>query len=160
MAQQPRRRLVDVGLTGWRRVVHRWVLNVEVGLATAFLLAVPFARATPAEHLLDDTLGIPVLFVAAVLIVAWWARRGGFGRGLAAGLVGSMSGLAAAVVLSVAHVFDVQDADNAAAVIAELCLPGLFFYGPVVCVTDVVLHLLERRRLEATDPVFPTARVV
>lgn len=141
------------------------LLLVEAGLAALCLATLPFAEhqfyAVPSHGILAETYGGPFLFVAAALVIALWARRGGIGRGLTAGLVASITGFLAAVVISAAHLLDPGAAiGNTSAVLAELCLLVLFFLGPAVIVADWFVHVRERSRLEASDPVFPTARVV
>jgi hypothetical protein len=163
MAQQPRRRLADVDLTGWRRGARLLLLLSAVGAAALCLMTLPFEEHTVSyvhvESLLSETSGTPFVFALMILAVTVWAVRGGFPRGLLAGAVTTAGAFITAVAIAFQHLLT-DPIYNTTGSVALLCIFALFLLGPAIFVAEVVLYWLERRRLEATDPVFATARVV
>src|SRR5688572_22107920 len=107
MAQQPRRRLRDVELTGWRHGARLLLLLAAIGAAAGALLALPFEHHTvhydTTETILSETDGIPFAILLAILAASVWAVRGGFPRGLLAGIASGGGALLAAIVIALEH---------------------------------------------------------
>jgi hypothetical protein len=98
---------------------------------------------------------MPVVLV----MVAQWARRGGLPRGVLAGLLALGEVMAMGVLLIASHLFDSVDGTlpHDAAMLAQLVIAAA---AAAVVVVEPLVLVLERRRLEAGDPVVATARVV
>jgi hypothetical protein len=174
MAQQPRRHLTGLALTGARRAVRSTsltLMTVLAGLCALLHLAERHREAVgggwddgepyewgPAHSIAGEAYGVPVLFPLVILGACLWARRG-FPRALMPAVlaVGNLVALVAAWIM--AHLFESTD-DPALTILAVLSAIALAAVGVWMSIVEIAAPILERRRLEATDPVFPTARVV
>lgn len=134
-----------------------------IGATACALLLLPFEEHTVSythtETILGETDGFPFVILLVILAALVWAALGTFPRGLVAGISTSAGVLLAAVTIALEHIL-VDPIHDTAGQIALLCLPFLLFDGLAIAAAELFLHRGERRRLEATDPVFPTARVV
>lgn len=170
---RPRRRLRDLSLTGLRqrfRAIVLASLAIAAGLsALGFALGRERARSGWSDEpdrlwgewhsFAAETAFIPVLAPALVLAAALWARRGRLPRGVAAAIVGLVNNVALLACSIDAHLFDDVESDPAM-VLAAVAQIVIFVSAAVLLVGEPVVYVGERRKLEAQDPVFPTARVV
>jgi len=171
---QPRRRLCDVTLTGWRRHLRRACNAGIAGLAALAFVLLVFERHRrdqrywdtsdphdwgPWHSFVAETAFLPLIGLGLTVAAAWWARRS-FPRAIVPGLLAAATSFGTFALFVVVHLFDEVDA-NGAMDIALILQAPLFFLGLVQTVAEPVLPILERRRLERDeDPVFPTARLV
>lgn len=139
------------------------ILVGAASLAAICLLALPFEEHVVSyertETILGETDGVPFGIVVLVLVAAIWAIGGGFPRGAVAGVAIGGGGFFAAVTIAAQHILS-DPIYNLAGELAFVSLLGLLVLGAGMVIVEPVLQVLERRRLEASDPVFPTARVV
>lgn len=112
----------------------------------------------PAHSLVGESAYAPLISLAVICGLALWARRG-FPRGIVAGAIAVANIVVVAGSWLTAHLFTTTDLP----MITSLATTSSFAtsaVGVVVAVLDVVLPIWERRRLAASDPVFPSARIV
>jgi hypothetical protein len=171
---QPRRRLTGLALTGARRAVRSaslTLLTVLTGLSALLHLVERHREALgggwdagepytwgPAHSLAGESAGLPVILPLVVLAACLWARRG-FPRALLPAVLAVGAFLALVAMWIAAHLFDTTD-DPPLTVLAILSTVGGALTGIWMAIVEIAAPILERRRLEATDPVFPTARAL
>ena len=167
----PRRRLRELTLTGWRRAARQGLLVIlalaAMVSAVGFVLGLERARSLwdepgawgPWHSFAAESFGLPVVMPAVLAVVAQWARRGGLPRGVLVGLLALGEVMVMVGLLIAAHLFDDVDGTlpHDAAMLAQLAIAAA---AAAVVVVEPLVLVLERRRLEADDPVVATARVV
>ena len=171
---QPRRHLTGLALTGARRAVRNaslTLLTFLAGLSALLHLAERHREAVgggwdsgepytwgPAHSLAGESAGLPVILPLIVLAACLWARRG-FPRALLPAILAVGAFLALVAVWIAVHLFETSD-DPPLTILAILSTVGAALAGVWLSVVEIAAPILERRRLEATDPVFPTARAL
>ncbi|MBL0215094.1 MAG: hypothetical protein IPQ07_14550 [Myxococcales bacterium] len=159
-----RRSLVDVELTGKRATVRR------VTFMGLLVLAVVGAVALLGErHRTDysewhstfgETSGVPLLVSAAMLgLLGLAVRASSVITGVVAGMVTTIGAIVNLGALVIVHLINHTE-HNAAGGIAAGVMLGLAPLGLIAMIIELVVRVQERKKLEASDPEFPAARVV
>jgi hypothetical protein len=167
---------MELDLTGWRHFVRQSSLVVVGGLAalSALLHLTERHRVDrastwgeesydpdwgPAHSLAGESFGMPVIVPLVILATVWWAFRGRLPRAILPALLAAGNLVAVVVAWVNAHLFEDTDTRvlTAGAIITSFLLAAA---GIWLFLVEIVVPFLERRRLEASDPVFPTARLV
>jgi len=168
---QQRRQLRDLSLTPGARKVRAGLLALLGILHAAATLGFVLGSHRVGK-LLEDPPGfgephsfaieaylVPALAPALVAITAWWALRGGFGRGLLASVLAAVTSFGLLIAWLAVHLFASTLSDRAEQA-ALACLLLAMPLGLVTLIVEPILYVRARRALEREDPVFPTARVV
>lgn len=157
-----KRSLWAIELTGARRGARTTMLAGVLAVASLCVVLLVFEAhhvyGGPSHSLLGEN-PWPLLALAVPIIVAALALR----RGLASGLLAGFLAFGAAVVnlgiLTVVHLLS-EVSENAPGHALRMALLVMMVAGPLTVIVELSARVLERRHLEATDPVFPTARIV
>jgi hypothetical protein len=166
----PRRSLREIDLTGGRLLARRIVFGLAMVSVAITAIALPFASHEASSwkdstwsrphNLLYETAYLPLMVALAIGVGLWWTSRGRLVRAVVMGPFLGVVALFTMAGMAIQHIILSETRSNIAEVASYLGLFGVFVSGGVIFVTEWILVVGERRRLENTDPVFPTARVV
>ncbi len=109
---------------------------------------------------LAETGGVPLLAIAVMLgITVLAVRNRTMVTGILAGVITTVGAVVTFGVLLLPHLLSNVE-HNAAGGLAMLLMLALGVLGLLAIVIEIAVRIGERRKLEASDPEFPAARVV
>ncbi len=161
-----RRRLRDLRPTGGLRILRLVGFALAMGLAATAGIALMFATHVitgyaeqDVHYTIKETNFGPWVIAIAMVLVLWWGARGRLLRTVLVTPLVTVGTFIAGLWVVIGHLL-MRTTSNAAEATTLVCFISLFLLAPAMFILEWIVVVLERKKLEREDPVFPTARVV